>query len=237
MTKRDYEVIMEYFNEKKMNREQLNEVLDFENLTMRKDIAKDVGKRLVDAGYKKSEKESAMRNFVRYVKSRSGSGDITWDEFVEKLKELDLEDSDFGIRVQRFSKYSYWEVFFNHFELRECEDGNMKLTFNHEYYWDSENEKAHEVLENLKIDTELEAVDVISAIANKWDDLSEDNRDNVIQALYALNATQYVDKSRMMIDSGDIEKITMSMADLVPQVGLRDYHITFVGGDSISLRF
>ena len=41
----------------------------------------------------------------------------------------------------------------------------------------------------------------------------------------------------MNLDKDMVEKITMSGADLVPEVGLRDYFIQFVGGDSISLRF
>lgn len=237
MTQRDYEIIMGYFNKKGMSREQLNKAMDFENLTMQKEVAKDISKLLTEAGYKKSEKENAMTEFVRFVKGRSGSGEITWDEFVERLERLELDYSETGIRVQIISKYSYWEVFFNHFDLENLEDGDAKLTFNHNYYWDTENEKAYEILEKNEIDTESGTKDILIAIAEKWDELSEDNRDKVIQALYALNSTQYVDKSRMMFTKNDVEEITMTMADLVPQVGLRDYTITFVSGDMVHLRF
>ena len=94
----------------------------------------EISKLLMDVGYKKSEAERAIKNFVRYVKSRSGKGKITWDEFIAKLKELELEDSDFGIRIQRFSKYSYWEVWFNHFDVVDHEEGKSTVTFNQEYY-------------------------------------------------------------------------------------------------------
>ena len=69
------------------------------------------------------------------------------------------------------------------------------------------------------------------------DDVSKEERESLISALNALYVTQYVDKSRMNISKNMIERITMTNADLVPEVGLRDYHITFTGGDSISLRF
>ena len=140
MTRQDYEVIMGYFNGKKMDRIALEVTMDFENLSMSNDVAKEVSKLLIDAGYKKSEAERAIKNFVRYVKSRSGKGKITWDEFIAKLKELYLEDSDFGIRIQRFSKYSYWEVWFNHFDVVEHEEGKVTVTFNQEYYEETERE-------------------------------------------------------------------------------------------------
>lgn len=237
MTRQDYEIIMKYFNTKEMDRKALENALDFENHTMSKEIAEDVSKLLVDAGYKKSDAERAMKDFVRYVKARSGAGEITWDKFVAKLKELELEYSNFGIRVQRFSKYSYWEVFFNHYDITNYEDGKAEVTFNQDYYDETEREKAYEVLENKNIDTGLDASKVIEEIANKWDSLGEDDKDALISALNAIHATHYVDKSRMSICNDMIEKITMTNADLVPEVGLRDYHITFIGGDSISLRF
>ena len=65
----------------------------------------------------------------------------------------------------------------------------------------------------------------------------EEEKDNMISALNTIYATQYVDKSRMSLNKDMIEKISMSGADLVPEVGLRDYYIEFIGGDSISLRF
>lgn len=237
MRKKDYEIIMGYFNEKKMDRVALETTMNFDNLSMSKEVSEDVLKILKSAGYKKSDAENAIKNFVRYVKSRREKGEITWDEFIEKLKELELEYSEFGIRVQRFSKYSYWEVLFNHFDITNHEDGKSTVTFNQEYYHDTEMEKAYEILENKDIDTELEAGKVIEQVANKWDSLGEDDREAAISALNAIYATQYVDKSRMSINSDMIEKITMTNADLVPEVGLRDYLITFVGGDSISLRF
>lgn len=237
MTRQDYEIIMGDFNGKKMDRVALEATMDFETLAMSNDVAKEISKLLMDADYKKSEAEKAIKNFVRYVKSRSGKGKITWEEFIAKLKELELEDSDFGIRVQRFSKYSYWEVWFNHFDVVDHEEGKATITFNQEYYDETEREKAYEVLESKDINTELEASKVIEQIANKWDALDVNDKDALISALNAIHVTQYVDKSRMSINSDMIEEITMTNADLVPQVGLRDYFIKFVGGDSISLRF
>lgn len=237
MRKQDYEIIMEYYNAKKMDRTALEATMDFENLTMHEDVAKDISKLLVKAGYKKTEKERAIKNFVHFVKERSGSGEITWDEFVTKLKELCLEDSEFGIRVQRFSKYSYWEVWFNHFNITEHEDNEAELTFDQDYYEDTERDNAYDVLWKNGIDTEMEESKIILQIAEKWNDVSKEERESLISALNAIYVTQYVDKSRMNISKNMIEKITITNADLVPEVGLRDYHITFTGGDSIALRF
>lgn len=237
MKKQDYEIIMEYYNAKKMDRTALEATMDFENLTMTKEVAEDVSKLLVEAGYKKSEVEGVIKRFVYFVKSRSGSGEITWDEFVAKLNELCLEDSDFGIRVQKFSKYSYWEVWFNHFNITEHEDYDAELTFDNDWYEDTERDNAYDVLWKHGIDTEMDTSKVVMQISEKWNDASKEDKESLISALNTLYVTQYVDKSRMNISKNMIEKITMTNADLVPQVGLRDYHITFIGGDSISLRF
>ena len=59
----------------------------------------------------------------------------------------------------------------------------------------------------------------------------------MISALNAIYATHYVDKSRIDIMKSSVKRITMSNADLVPEVGLRDYSIEFADGDFISLRF
>ena len=67
--------------------------------------------------------------------------------------------------------------------------------------------------------------------------VSKEERESLISAINAIYVTQYVDKSRMNISKNMIEKITMTNADLVPEVGLRDYHVIFTGGDSIALRF
>ena len=131
MTNRQINAINGYFNSKHMDRKQLEEALDFENLTMDKKYIPEIME-LLKAG-KDEVGENVIRNFVRFVKERSGSGEITWDELVARLNGLSLDLSDFGIRVQRFSKYSYWEVFFNHFDLVDYEDGNVKLTFDQKW--------------------------------------------------------------------------------------------------------
>lgn len=233
MTNRQINAINGYFNSKHMDRKQLEEVLDFENLTMDEKYIPEIME-LLKAGEDKVG-ENVIRNYVRFVKSRSGSGEITWDEFVARLKDLSLDLSDFGIRVQRFSKYSYWEVFFNHFDMVDCEDGNVKLTFDQKWYEDVETEIAYEFLADQDIDTDESKI--MSQIAAKWKQLSAEVKGNMISALNTIYATQYVDKSRMSINKDMIEKISMSGADLVPEVGLRDYYIEFVDGDSISLRF
>lgn len=233
MTNRQINAINGYFNSKHMDRKQLEEVLDFENLTMDEKYIPEIME-LLKAGEDKVG-ENVIRNYVCFVKSRSGSGEITWDEFVARLKDLSLNLSDFGIRVQRFSEYSYWEVFFNHFDMVDYEDGNVKLTFDQKWYEDVETEIAYEFLADQDIDTDESKI--MSQIAEKWGQLSVEEKDNMISALNTIYATQYVDKSRMSINKDMIEKISMSGADLVPEVGLRDYYIEFVGGDSISLRF
>lgn len=233
MTNRQINTINRYFDSKHMDRKQLEEALNFENLTMDEKYISEIIELL-----KSGEDEvgdNAIENYVRFVKSRSGSGEITWDEFVARLKGLSLEYSDFGIRVQRFSKYSYWEVFFNHFDVTDYENGSVKVTFNQKWYEDEETEIAYEFLADQDIDTEESKI--MSQIAAKWGQLSEEEKDNMISALNTIYATQYVDKSRMSLNKDMVEKISMSGADLVPEVGLRDYFIEFVGGDIISLRF
>lgn len=236
MTNKQISTINRYFDDKKMDREQLEKVLDFEKLTMDEKYIPEIME-LLKAG-EDEVGENIIKNYVRFVKERSGYGKITWEELIARLKDLYLEDSDFGIRVQRFSKHSYLEVFFNHFDITKYEDGDEKLTFNQNYYEETERENAYEVLESYYVDTGSEKDSIISQVADKWEKLSEDERDNMISALYAIYSIyHYVDKSQMSFYKNAIEKITMSSADLVPEVGLRDYHIKFIGGDSISLRF
>lgn len=236
MTSKEHSIIMRYFNDKKVSREELEKLLDFENLTMESNTASDISKLLKESPEVESDPQRVIRNFVHFVKERSGSGEIIWDEFISRLKELELEYSDFGIRVQRFSKPTYWEIFFNHFNTTDYEDGNVKLTFDQEYYEETERENAYEVLSDHDIDTDSE-INIMSQIAGKWDGLSEEDRDSMVSALDAIYATHYVDKSRVDIMSNEIKKITMSNADLVPKVGLRDYTIEFTDGDFISMRF
>lgn len=237
MTNKEYGIIMGYFNGKKLSREELEKLLDFENLTMESSTASEISKLLKESPEVEADPQRAIKNFVRFVRERSGSGEITWDEFISRLKELELEYSDFGIRVQRFSKPAYWEIFFNHFNTTDYEDGNVKLTFDQEYYEEIENEKAYEFLSDHDIDTDLESGNIMSQVAEKWDGLSEEDRDGMISALDAIYATHYVDKSRVDIISNEVKKITMSNADLVPEVGLRDYSLELTDGSYIELRF
>lgn len=237
MTSKEHSIIMGYFNNKKLSREELEKLLDFENLTMESNTASEISMLLKESPEVESDPQRVIRNFVCFVRERSGSGEITWNEFISRLKELELEYSDFGIRVQRFSKPAYWEIFFNHFSMTDYEDSNVKLTFDQEYYEEIENEKAYEFLSDHDIDTDSEFGNVMSQIAEKWDGLSEDDKDNMISALDAIFATHYVDKSRVDILSNEVKKITMTNADLVPEVGLRDYSIEFTDGSYIELRF
>ena len=237
MTNKEHSIIMGYFNNKKVSREELEKLLDFENLTMEANTASEISKLLKESPEVESDPQRVIRNFVLFVRERSGSGEITWDEFISRLKKLELDYSYFGIRVQRFSKPAYWEIFFNHFNTIDYENGVVKLTFNQEYYEESERENAYEVLSDHDIDTDLESGNIMSQVAEKWDGLSEEDRDGMISALDAIYATHYVDKSRVDIMSNEVKKITMSNADLVPEVGLRDYSIEFTDGDFIGLRF
>lgn len=236
MTSKEHSIIMRYFNDKKIAREELEKLLDFENLTMESNTAAEISKLLKESSEVESDPQAIIKNFVRFVRDRSGSGEITWDELISRLKELELEYSDFGIRVQRFSKPAYWEIFFNHFSTTDYEDGNVKLTFDQEYYEESEREEAYEFLDSCDIDTDEEN-SIMSQIAAKWDGLSDDDKDNMISALEAIYATHYVDKSRIDIINSEVKKITMTNADLVPEVGLRDYSLELTDGDFISLRF
>lgn len=112
----------------------------------------------------------------------------------------------------------------------------MKLTFNQEYYDEAERENAYEILFGHDIDTDSET-SIMSQVAAKWDSLSEDEKDSMISALNAIYATHYVDKSRVDIMSNEVKKVTMSNADLVPEVGLRDYSLELTDGSCIELRF
>ncbi len=237
MTSKEHSIIMGYFNNKRVSREELEKLLDFENLTMEANTASEISKLLKESPEVESDPQRVIRNFVLFVRERSGSGEITWDEFISRLKKLELDYSYFGIRVQRFSKPAYWEIFFNHFNTIDYENGVVKLTFNQEYYEESERENAYEVLSDHDIDTDLESGNIMSQVAEKWDGLSEEDRDGMISALDAIYATHYVDKSRVDIMSNEIKKITMSNADLVPEVGLRDYSLELTDGSYIELRF
>ena len=240
MKEQAYEIIMGYFNAAHIDRVELEKSLDFENLTMTEQIEAEIKKQLVDAGYSKKEAQNSIREFIRFVKDRSGSGEITWEDFIKKLKDLEdwFAESDFGIRVQRFSKETYWEVFFNHFDIETYENGKSKLTFNHIYYFETENEKAWETLDEYGVDGDVPTEELLSVIAKKWTGLSDEDKDAVISAIATITTTtQYVDRSRMVITNESIERITMTNADLVPQMGLRDYAITFTNGEMVCLRF
>lgn len=234
MTNKQISTITRYFDNKHMDRKQLEAVLDFENLTMDEKYIPEIME-LLKAGDDEVG-ENVIRNYVLFVKSRSGSGEITWDEFISKLKDLELEYSNFGIRVQRFSKPAYWKIFFNHFSTTEYEDGVVKLTFDLEYYDEAEKETAYEALCEHDIDTDSKT-NIISQVAAKWDGMTEEEKDIMISALDAIYVIHYVDKSRVDIVNSEIKKILMSNADLVPEVGLRDYSLELTDGSYIELRF
>lgn len=235
MTNKQINTINGYFNDKHMDRKQLEAVLDFDNLTMDKKYIPEI-RDLIKSNEDESG-EDIIRSYVCFVKARSGSGEITWDEFMARLNDLSLEYSAFGIRVQRFSKPAYWEIFFNHFEITDYEGGEVKLTFNQIWYEDTETQIAYDFLSEQGIDTDSEEDNIISQVAAKWDGLSDDEKDNIISALNTIYVTQYVDKSRVNIMKSSIKRITMTNADLVPEVGLRDYSIEFTDGNFMDLRF
>lgn len=56
---------------------------------------------------------------------------------------------------------------------------------------------------------------ILSIISDKWSDLSDEEKDELISAFSVPTTTHYVDKSRMVILKEDIEKISRTDADLV----------------------
>ena len=76
MTNKEYSIIMRYFNDKKVSREELEKLLDFENLTMESNTASDISKLLKESPEVESDPQRVIRNFVHFVKERSGSGEI-----------------------------------------------------------------------------------------------------------------------------------------------------------------
>lgn len=113
MTNKQINTINGYFDSKHMDRKQLEAALDFDNLTMDEKYIPEIRELLKSS--KDESGEDVIKGYVHFVKARSGSGEITWDEFMTRLNKLALEYSDFGIRVQRFSKSAYWEIFFQPF--------------------------------------------------------------------------------------------------------------------------
>lgn len=218
-----------------MDRKQLESVLDFDNLTMDEKYIPEIME-LLKSGYNEDE-ENIIRSYVLFVKNRSDSGDIAWEVFVSKLNELELENSALGIRVQKISESAYWEVFFNHFDLTYYENGEVKLTFNQEWYKESEQENAYAFLAEQDININSKESNVITKITERWEVFSQEEKDSIISALDAIYSTHYVNKSRVDITKKSVKSITMSKADLTPEAGIRDYRIEFTDGDYIGLRF
>ncbi len=235
MTNKQINTINGYFNTKHMDRKQLESVLDFDNLTMDEKYIPEIME-LLKSGYNEDE-ENIIRSYVLFVKNRSDSGDIAWEVFVSKLNELELENSALGIRVQKISESAYWEVFFNHFDLTYYENGEVKLTFNQEWYEESEQENAYAFLAEQDININSKESNVITKIAERWEVFSQEEKDSIISALDAIYSTHYVNKSRVDITKKSVKSITMSKADLTPEAGIRDYRIEFTDGDYIGLRF
>lgn len=238
MTNQEYNIIMSYFDNKHMNRAELEKSLDFENLTMVAEVKKDITKLLADNGYGKKDTERAIKMFVYLVEERSGSGEITWDELIERLNKQGFENSTFGIRVQRFSKEAYWEVYFNHVSASEnCEN----ITFDHDYYEDTENDKAWDTLVKYGIydkdEDDFPMEKTMLKIGEKWLDLLENERDEVLSILPTFTKDHYVDRSMVVVSKELVDKITMTNADLLLNVGLCDYTITYSNGEHVFLRF
>lgn len=237
MNMKAYYIIMGYFGEKDMNREQIEEIIDFDNLTMEEPFNKELTG-LLKISDIKTKAESEIKRFCYLIKERSGSGIITWEEFVNRLEETDFGYSLFGIRAQMFSKMAYWEIWFNHYDLTEFEDGDSRLEFNHTYYEEVCKDDAYTNLWRFDVNTDVDMDKVIIQIADIWDDLSENDRADLISAIYTITPhDEYVNKSRLMLCKSKVQEISMTNADLVLNGGLRDYTITFTDGDRISLRF
>lgn len=234
MTSKQINTITAYFGEKHMDRKQLEAALDFENLTMDEKYIPEIMELLKSSDDEVGE--NIIRNYVRFVKERSGSGEITWDELLERLKFVDGYSSDFGFRVQRFGKV-YYELYFNNFRIQKYEDGTSKLTFDYCDYYDEKMDDANCSFEQYDIETEgKDLYEIFTQVLEKWNALDSDAKKEIIWAInnYIPEDTY---KSRVDICNNDIEKITMTNADLIPEVGLRDYTINFKDGDMIHLRF
>ena len=239
ITNKQIVAINEYFDKKGMDRKQLEAVLDFDKLTMESQYVYDILQLLQsdkEALVGNETEEKVIKGYVCFVKNRSGSGNITWDELITRLEDSRLEESVYGIRVQRFCKNAYWEIFFNHYSVEKYDD-DEKLTCDHVWYEEVEIDNACITLDQHGIDTDLETNEMLLQVARKWDELEDGAKDDVIAALHTLYSTHYTEKSIVMILKKDIKEIWMSDADLVPEVGLRDYHIKFNDGDDICLRF
>lgn len=181
ITKKQVNAINSYFNKKGMDRKQLEEVLNFDKLTMESQYVHDIlcmlqADKDIEPLVEDEEDENVIKNYVRFVKNRSGSGDITWDEFITRLKDLYLEESPFGIRVQRFCKNAYWEIFFNHFDIEKCDD-NEKITFNHFWYHDTETDNACSTLGKHDIDRAQGEYTSNGDGHGSYDDYYDDDKD------------------------------------------------------------
>ena len=73
MTSKEHSIIMGYLNGKKLSREQLEKLLDFENLTMEANTASEISKLLKESPEVESDPKRVIKNFVRFVRDRSGS--------------------------------------------------------------------------------------------------------------------------------------------------------------------
>ena len=133
--------------------------------------------------------------------------------------------------------YSYYKLYFNHFKVQKCPYGAEKLTFDCCDYYDEKRDDANCSFEQYDIEIEGKtAEEVFTQIVEKWKELSHNAREELILAVNNY-LPKDASKSRVDICSSNIEKITMTNADLVPGMGLRDYGITFRDGSYIELRF
>ncbi|MBQ2882506.1 MAG: hypothetical protein IJE43_01855 [Alphaproteobacteria bacterium] len=129
-------------------RKKFNALFDFEKETLRPDVYDECKKVLTvkimeeNSDYSVETREvqdcikSSIAYFIRWVKARSESGNITWDELVNHLHNIPWEETEFGVRIQRFGK-AYYELHFNY--MQDLHNGCMKF-YNAEYPEDTDND-------------------------------------------------------------------------------------------------
>ncbi len=130
-------------------RKEFNELFDFEKETLRPDVYDECKKVLTikimeeNPDYSVETEEiqdcikSSIAYFIRWVKARSESGNITWDELVSRLHNIPWEETEFGVRIQNFGKV-YYELYFNY--MQDLHNGCLKF-YNAEYPKDTDSDE------------------------------------------------------------------------------------------------
>lgn len=129
-------------------RKEFNALFDFANETLRQDVYIECKKVLTTKIMKENpdylaESEevqncvnSGISYFIRWVKTRSESGNITWEDLRKRLHNIPWRETEFGIRIQHFGN-AYYKLHFNY--MQDLHNGCLKF-YNAEYQEDSNKE-------------------------------------------------------------------------------------------------